>query len=57
MCAQRTHMDAAKTARIVLRTTPKLKTRAASAASRDGRTLTNYIERLIREDLAKEPKR
>ena len=40
-----------KTDRIVIRITPELKTQLQQAAEADGRTVSNYIEQLIKAAL------
>lgn len=39
--------------RLIMKIQPSLKAAAKKAAAEDGRTLSNYIEQLIKEDLAK----
>lgn len=41
----------AKTERLQIRVTPELKAQLQAAASAEGRTVSNYIEHLIREKL------
>lgn len=43
----------AKTERLEIRLTPELKAQAQAAADADGRSLSNYIELLIRRDVVK----
>ena len=45
-----------RTDNIMMKITPSLKERAKQAASAEGRTLSNYIERLILADLEKKHK-
>ena len=40
-----------KTERIMMKITPSLKAAAQEAAEEEGRTLSNYIESLIKRDL------
>lgn len=42
--------------RLTMKITPTLKAKAQEKAEKEGRTLSNYIERLIIEDLEKECK-
>lgn len=42
-----------KTDRLVIRITPELKARLQAAAEADGRSVSNYIETLIRAELKK----
>lgn len=42
-----------KTDRLVIRITPELKSKLQAAAEADGRSVSNYIEMLIRADLKK----
>ena len=44
----------AKTERIYLRITPELKARLQAAAEAEGRSISNYIERLITQALKRE---
>lgn len=39
--------------RLIMKIQPSLKAAAKEAAAEDGRTLSNYIEQLIKEDLRK----
>lgn len=47
------HYDSSKTERIYIRITPELKKQLYAAAEAENRTLTNYIENLIRCALEK----
>jgi len=42
-----------RTERLTLKIAPTLKEAARQAAEKEGRTLSNYIERLIKQDLDK----
>lgn len=44
----------AKTDRLVIRITPELKSQLQAAAEADGRNVSNYIEKLIKEAIKKE---
>lgn len=44
----------AKTERIYLRLTPELKARIQAAADAEGRSVSNYIEHLIKQALKRE---
>lgn len=44
----------AKTDRLVIRITPELKAQLQAAAEAENRTITNYIENLIKQALKKE---
>ena len=44
----------AKTDRLVIRITPDLKSQLQAAAEADGRSVSNYIEKLIKEAIKKE---
>lgn len=46
--------DMAKTDRLVIRITPDLKSQLQAAAEADGRSVSNYIEKLIKEAIKKE---
>ena len=46
--------DMAKTDRLVIRITPELKSQLQAAAESDGRSVSNYIEKLIKEAIKKE---
>ena len=46
--------DMAKTDRLVIRITPELKSQLQAAAEADGRSVSNYIEKLIKEAIKKE---
>lgn len=43
----------AKTDRLVIRITPELKAQLQAAAEADGRSVSNYVEMLIRAELEK----
>lgn len=42
-----------KTDRLVIRITPELKSQLQAAAEADGRSVSNYIEMLIKQELKK----
>lgn len=44
----------AKTERLEIRLTPELKERLQAAAEAENRTITNYVENLIKQALKKE---
>lgn len=44
----------AKTERIYIRITPELKAQLQAAAAAENRSITNYIEKLIKEAIKKE---
>lgn len=44
----------AKTDRLVIRITPELKSQLQAAAKADGRSVSNYIEKLIKEAIKTE---
>lgn len=46
--------DMAKTDRLVIRITPELKAQLQAAAEAENRTITNYIENLIKQAMKKE---
>lgn len=47
-------MAGTKTEVIQMRVTPELKAAIAAAAEKDGRSMSNYLERIIRKELSRE---